>query len=66
MDPGVIIIHLRQGKCSLEDNIHDFLDCALIDFFSYGLNRSLKPSHGPDGETETKVVEDIPKYIFWG
>ncbi|ROL53745.1 hypothetical protein DPX16_2466 [Anabarilius grahami] len=51
MDPVRYLVSLRQGNCTLEAHIQRFLDiahlsdlpdCALIDFFAYGLNEPLK------------------------
>jgi len=61
MDPTIRLVRLRQGNCTLEDHIQKFLDiayfsdlpdCALIDFFGYGLNEPLKDYlliNGPRG-----------------
>ncbi|XP_051768916.1 translation initiation factor IF-2-like isoform X2 [Ctenopharyngodon idella] len=61
MDPAIRLVRLRQGNCTLEDHIQKFLDiayfsdlpdCALIDFFGYGLNEPLKDYlliNGPRG-----------------
>ncbi|ROI15566.1 Deoxyribonuclease gamma [Anabarilius grahami] len=53
MDPATQLVSLRQGTRTLEVHIQNFLDiahlsdlpdCALIDFFGYGLNEPLKTS----------------------
>lgn len=61
MDPAIRFAHLSQGNRPLEDHIQDFLniayhsdflDFALIDFFSHELNEPLITkliSHGPLG-----------------
>ncbi|ROL53270.1 hypothetical protein DPX16_20909 [Anabarilius grahami] len=61
MDPAWCLVSLRQGNCTLEAHIQKFLefahlsdlpDCALIDFFSHGLNEPLKDyllTNGPRG-----------------